>query len=180
MKLKLTKETKNILDFTTRLVLFSIPFFFLVVSGYQIPILMETSHNSALFLIESTGIPATVSENLIIIPTEGGEWAAFVSWDSSGWKSILVLFALIMATNVAIKKKLYGLLLIPVLYGINIIRIWFMFWLVHTQGLTYYDFLHATLWSWGMIIALLALWLVWKRWTEGKTVIPKSILPRFW
>ena len=59
--------------------------------------------------------------------------------------------------------KLYGLVFIPAVYLANLVRIWFMFFFVSKFGLYYYDFVHATLWSWGLILTILVFWVIWIR-----------------
>ena len=76
---------------------------------------------------------------------------------------VSALFALIIATPFAMKKKLWGLLLIPVVYLINILRIVFMYWFVRSYGLEHYNLVHGTLWSYGLIGVILILWLLWIR-----------------
>ena len=152
--------------FLIRLNLFALPFYAITATGIQSHALVELTQGLSVLLMQATGIPVTIGGSLMAVPVEGGTWAAYVSWDSSGWKSMLVFFALLMATDAPLKKRLCGLLLIPVLYAINLLRIWFMFFFVRAFGLEHYELVHGTLWSWGMVVALLAAWLLWKRWAE--------------
>lgn len=162
-KQALLKARENDVRFLARLLLFSLPMLLLVATGYEFAPLMDATHFLALALLQATNVPVVSEGALITVPVESGTWAAYVSWDSSGWKSLLLFFALVAATDAPLRRKLEGLMLLPIIYAANVVRVWFMFFFVHNYGLDYYDLLHGTLWSWGMIVAVLALWLFWQR-----------------
>ncbi|MBI4014394.1 MAG: exosortase/archaeosortase family protein [Candidatus Aenigmarchaeota archaeon] len=152
--------------FVARLLVFSLPMLLIIATGYEFAPLMNGTHFLALTLLQATNVPVANEGALITVPVEGGTWAAYVSWDSSGWKSLLLFFALVMATEASTKKKLAGLSLLPLVYAVNVARVWFMFFFVHRFGLENYELVHGTLWSWGMIVFTLALWLSWRHWTK--------------
>ena len=133
--------------FIARLLVFSLPTLLIIATGYEFAPLMNVTHFLAFTLLQATGVPV-------------------VSSGSSGWKSLLLFFALIMATEAPLRRRLEGLALLPIIYGANVVRVWFMFFYVHIFGLGYYEIIHGTLWSWGMIVFTLALWLSWRHWME--------------
>ena len=79
---------------------------------------------------------------------------------------MLAFIALVFATEFPLRKKMKGLLIVPVVYLVNVLRIVFMFFFVSRYDIAYYSFLHATLWSWGLIAAILLLWLVWIKYVK--------------
>src|SRR3989344_2790729 len=81
----------------------------------------------------------------------------------TGWKSMLALFALIMATDFRLKRKAFGMILIPVVFFINLLRILFMFFWVKTFDLAHYQTLHSLIWSCGLILTIVLLWFVWMK-----------------
>ena len=69
-----------------------------------------------------------------------------------------------MATDFPLKKKAKGLaILLPALFLVNIIRIVFMFHFARGFDLAYFDVVHATIWSWGLIAAILVFWVLWMK-----------------
>ena len=68
-----------------------------------------------------------------------------------------------MATDYPAKRKLAGLLLLPIIFLVNLVRIVFMFFYVHAFDLANYQIVHAVIWSWGLILTVIALWLIWMR-----------------
>ncbi len=153
----------GIIKFLIILNLFLIPFYAIIVSGFAFLPLQETTASLVYSLFQTTGINAEKDGLFISIPAPHGTWGAFINWDCSGWKSLFVLFALVAATPLPFCRRISGFILLPVIYIINVIRIWFMFYFVNHFGLVYYDFVHAFVWSWGMIFFILFLWLVWLR-----------------
>ena len=159
------KQPKNkanrTLWFFIRFNLFALPLYAIMLSGTSVPVFQHLTRALAFMGLQIIGVPASESGGFIVVPVSAGNFAATVSWDSTGWKSMLALLALIFATDFSMGKKLKGLLLLPVIYALNVTRIIFIFYAVHAWGTGYFAALHETLWSLGMIIAVLALWYFW-------------------
>ena len=159
---KLYKITRFLLKFN----LFSIPLYLIILTGATWPFLMHLTEGISFSLLRFVGVDATMSNGFVVVPVVNGNFAATVSWDSTGWKSILAFFALVFATEFSLRKKLIGLSFIPVIYFVNILRIVFMFFFVSRYDVAYYNLLHATLWSWGLIATILLLWVVWMKYVK--------------
>jgi exosortase/archaeosortase family protein len=159
---KLLKITKFLIKFN----LFSIPLYLIILTGATWPALMRVTEGISFSLLRFIGVDASVSGGFIVVPVINGNFAATVSWDSTGWKSILAFFALVFATEFPLRKKLIGMLFIPVIYFVNILRIVFMFFFVSRYDVAYYNLLHATLWSWGLIITIFVLWAAWMKYVK--------------
>ena len=155
------KQGFQLLRFLIKFNLFAIPLYIILISGFQLDLLKDITAGLSFLLLKATGIDAALSGNLISLPTSS--FAASIDWDCTGCKSMLAFFALVFATDFPIRKKLYGLLFVPLIYIVNLLRIWFMFFFVANFGLAHYDILHSTIWSWGLIAAILIFWLVWMK-----------------
>lgn len=153
-------SSSELLMFIIRFNIFAVPLYLILISGAEFEPLMKLTTELAFALLRLTGINANLHDYIISVPVSTGSFGAFVSWDSTGWKSMLALTALIFATGFSLKKKLLGLALIPLVYSINIFRIWFMFFIV-TVNPAYFELAHITIWSWGLIFTILLLWVIW-------------------
>lgn len=142
--------------------LFSVPLYAILVSGAKLPFLIATTTFLSYSLVSAT-IPASMENSIISIPAADGSFAAYITWDSTGWKSMLAMAALIFATDFPRRKKLRGLVFVPLVYAANIVRIWLMFLAVHWYGTGVFPFLHTTLWSFGLIATILAFWVIWMK-----------------
>ncbi len=167
---KLVEVLKFLVKFNT----FAIPLYIILLSGWTLVQLQQLTVDLTYRILMVTGAEPTVSNFLISIPIKNGNWAAFISWDCTGWKSMLAFFALVMSTPYSYRKKAIGLIAIPLIYVVNLLRIFFMFLYVRTFDLAYYETVHSIVWSWGLILIVLLLWFLWLR-TRGFEKLEKTI-----
>jgi len=155
-------RSSSLLMFIVRFNIFAVPLYALLVTGIKSEPLMQLTTYLAFTMLRATGINAQLHDYIISVPVSNGDFGAYVSWDSTGWKSMLALAALIFATTFPLRKKMLGLLLVPLVYLVNILRIWFMFFIV-TINVAYFEIAHITIWSWGLIFTILLLWVIWMK-----------------
>lgn len=158
-------ETKFIrmLKFFVKFNLFAIPLYVILYEGWTLPALQTWIADFTVYVLTALGLSPVLDGLIISIPVPNGNWAAVITWDCTGWKSLLAFFALVMATDYPNKRKVLGLLLLPVIFAVNLLRILFMFLWVHWFDLANYQLVHAVVWSWGLILTILVLWLVWMK-----------------
>lgn len=149
--------------FFVRFNILAIPLYAILLTNWQSIAAQKVTADITLWMLHSTGFEAAADGLLISIPILNGQWAAFISWDCTGWKAMLALFALIFATEAHRRKKLFGLTFFGILFLINLVRIWFMFWYVSAFDIAHYSLVHDLVWSWGLIFSILALWLAWAK-----------------
>jgi exosortase/archaeosortase family protein len=158
------KKLLATLKFFIKLNLFAIPLYIILIFDLSFGPLQSAVRDLSAGLMMAIGMQPVVTDYIISIPVINGNWGAFISWDCTGWKSLLAFFALVMATPRSMKQRLYGLaFFLPLIFIINIVRIAFMFYFVGVFGLAYYDLVHAVIWSWGLITVVMAFWIVWMR-----------------
>ncbi len=152
---------KDIIEFILRLNIFLIPFYIIILFDIRSTYLIEITKNTVLSWLNSTGIHTTVFDSIISVPIKNGNWGAEITWDCVGWKSMFLFLALVMATKTTIHNKIKGLFIIPIIYIINIARIWFMFYYVINFDLPYFSIVHTIIWGFGLTIIILILWYLW-------------------
>lgn len=161
------KDLILIVKFLILFNIFLIPFYVILLSGAELYELKVFTADVTYSLLDSSGMNPERDGLLVSIPIKDGKWAASMDWDCTAWKSMLAFFALVMAVgftaNFTWKKKLIGLIFIPIIYFVNILRIWFMFFFVKAYDLAYFDIVHAIVWSWGMIFVILVFWFLWMK-----------------
>ncbi|MBS3050613.1 MAG: exosortase/archaeosortase family protein [Candidatus Aenigmarchaeota archaeon] len=158
----------RLLKFFIKFNLFAIPLYVILYEGWTLPALQRAVADFTMYALTALGLDPSINDLVISIPVRNGDWAAVINWDCTGWKSLLAYFALVMATDYPNKRKALGLLLLPAIFAVNLLRIIFMFVYVHVFDLANYQLVHAVIWSWGLILTILALWLVWMRWDFRK------------
>lgn len=77
----------------------------------------------------------------------------------TGYKSMIAFLALVFATPKKGKKK--ALLLLPVIYAANIVRIQTTIMAGASFGKAVFDFVHTILWREMLIILIIGLWYLW-------------------
>ena len=158
----------RVLRFFIKFNLFAIPLYIILYEGWTLVELQVIVKNFAVWILTVAGLNPNVHELLISIPVRNGSWGAVISWDCTGWKSLLAFFALVMATDYPNKRKLAGLLLLPIIFAVNLLRVAFMFFYVNAFDLANYQIVHAVIWSWGLILTIIVLWLIWIRYDFTK------------
>jgi len=162
LKLKKRNETAfKLLKFFVKLNIFAIPLYVILLLNIQFYSVQLFTASAVNWLLQATGFAAMQNGIMITIPIANGTWLAVIDQDCIAWKSMLAFFALVFATDFPMKKKYVALALLPVIYVINLLRIWFMFFYVSVFDLAYYEIIHAVVWSWGLLLITLALWLLW-------------------
>ncbi len=182
---KRNRNQARTLNFLIRLNIFAIPLYIILFLNLQVVELQEIVANITMYFLRAAGFNPSISDLLISIPIRNGFWGAVITWDCTAWKSMLAFFALVMATDHKSRSKWKGLVIfIPLIFIVNLVRIFFMFFYVRTFDLQYYDVVHGIVWSWGLIITILAFWVVWMKFfgyerhgsaPEHKAILQKQI-----
>ena len=168
------RKLLKVLKFLVKFNLIAIPLYVIIILEWRFVELQQMTANLVYGLLNYVGANPAINGYLISIPVKNGTWGALINWDCTGWKSMLAFFALVMATDLPMRRKAYGLLLIPLIYVINLFRIFFMFFYVRTFDLAHYNLVHTVVWSWGLILVILVLWVFWLRHDFTKFSLPKG------
>ncbi|HLD39116.1 MAG TPA: exosortase/archaeosortase family protein [archaeon] len=187
MKRKISQRNEkllHLLEFFVKFNLFAIPLYIILLSRFEWAWLEQFVVDIVTPMLQFLGLNPTTNGLMISIPIRDGSWAAVINWDCTGWKSMLAFFALVMATNFSLRRKLAGMVLIPVIFIVNLLRIVFMFFYVRTFDLANYQTVHAVVWSWGLIATIIVLWLLWLRfdftkfWKRKRTRVKRKMAKR--
>lgn len=150
--------------FLLRFNVYAIPLYAVILSAYQSEQMIAATADLVDIFLSAAGVDFTRNGLLFSVPVQYGSWAAVINWDCVGWKSLLAVFALVMATDYPMRKKLKGLaVLLPAVYIANILRIVFLIWYAWAFDIAYFAIVHAVLWSWGMVLIVTVSWASWLR-----------------
>ena len=163
METPFQKRMYRMLLFILKLTLLSIPLYLIMAFINLSPVQFVVATNVHLILdllgFEVIQKGALLSANNFIF---------FIDADCTGWKSMVFLFALLVATpNIRPRKRLIGIALgICVLWVFNIIRIITSVFLQQTHGIEVSLFVHDIVWRAGFIAIVLAFWILWMRYPK--------------
>jgi len=107
MKIKFRqKNLKKILKFLILFNALSIPLYVMIFLNIQLYPLQDLTAKAVFNILNFFGIESNLDDLFISVPTGNGYFAGIIDWDCTGWKSILVFFALVFATETKIEKKI--------------------------------------------------------------------------
>lgn len=165
---KLTPHQRKlweILLFLTRLLVLVIPLYLIIMFQVSLYPLQLAVAGNTFHILNAMGIQTTQDgANLA-----AGSFKFFISEDSTGWKSMLLFAALVIAPlGIPWRKRLFGMLIgIPVIYLGNLARVLAIVFAERSYGLETAMLTHDYLWRFGLTLLVLALWLLWL-WRVGK------------
>ncbi|MBN1896956.1 MAG: exosortase/archaeosortase family protein [Candidatus Aenigmarchaeota archaeon] len=179
MVLKVPENEKlvRLLLFVVRLILLSVPLYLVIVLGISMLPLQQAVAAHSEWLISASGFDVS-SMGLVLVCGPGEPFTFYIGEDCTGWKSMMLLFALMFATMEAgYRRKLLGLAVgIPLIYAANLLRILAV---VFTESLYGYDtamFVHDWLWQLGLLAVVLVIWLCWLKWDRLTAKLRKHII----
>ena len=93
-----------------------------------------------------------------------------ISWDSTGWKSMYAIAALIIATPIStISKRIkFAVAGVVIIFFINYLRVTTTILISANFGFNWFDIVHTLLWREGLILAVVGVWLAWMRMEKYK------------
>lgn len=160
----LNQKLLKVLKFLILFNIFAIPLYLSMFFGLNIYSFQKITAEIVVFLLNIIGMPAILENLTIVITTANGIFSGIIDWDCTGWKSVLAFFALVFATEEPLRKKVFGLALIPMIFIANLFRILMVFVLINTFGTEIFPLVHSFFFGFFMIMVILGLWIFWIKW----------------
>jgi exosortase/archaeosortase family protein len=165
-KFKIDKRKMiTIIWFLIRFNLFAIPLYILLYINFSFLPLQRFLAYVSYKTLTSLGYKVSLKDIFLIVPRGLEALSIGISWDSTGWKSIYTLMALVLATpyQSLYKKSKFLLISIPSLFFLNFLRIITTILVAVNFGFNYFEIVHTFLWREGLIFAVVAIWYLWLR-----------------
>jgi exosortase/archaeosortase family protein len=154
----LEKKLIKVLFFLLKFNLLAIPLYVVLYFNFSFPPLQNFLAYLVFQALEILGYKASL--NGYFLTVENFPEIIEVSWDSTGWKSLYALAALVLATPLSNlrKKAKFLILALPTLFSINYVRILTTIIISIKFGFKYFEIIHTFLWREGLIFAVVAIW----------------------
>jgi len=154
---------KFILWFLLRFNLLAIPLYLAIYTDFSFLPLQTLIAQITAAILKIQGYNIIQNNQTMLTDVDGSIYSIEVSWDSTGWKSLYALAALVMAVSASnIKNKLKFLSMgLPMIFVLNLIRILTTILIALNFGFQYFEIVHTLLWREGLIIAVVVLWYFW-------------------
>lgn len=153
----------ELLYFLARLLVLATPLYILLWIDWN-PVWLRTMQAGiATHTLELLGVSATQAGTIV----DAGALVVDVSIDSTGWKSLLAVSALVLAvTDVTSRQHGVGVIAgIITVFVANMFRLVSMIYAVVVWGISY-ELIHTVLWRWGLTVVVLGYWMAWLYWTS--------------
>ena len=160
------KKLLNVVKFLFVFNLLAIPMYVILLTGATFQPLQEFLVAITAHALQLQKIPTASSGSFITVTdADNTLHNVQISFDSTGWKSLYALAALVIATPLPnLKRKLHFLAVsLPALFLLNFLRIWSTLWYSYVYGWQNFDVVHTLLWREGLIAAVLLFWFFWLR-----------------
>ena len=162
------KQTKliQVAQFFLVFNLLALPMYFILLADLSFLPLQDFLAAMTSQVLQLQKIPAVSSGSFVtIFDTSGVLRNIQISFDSTGWKSVYALVALIIATPLpSMRRKLRFLAVgVPAIFVLNFLRIWSTIWYSYVYGWENFDVIHTLLWREGLIALVLLFWFFWLR-----------------
>ena len=155
-------QLKDTFLFFTRLMILAAPLYLVLVFVDLLPLQLLVAQHSFAIMQGLGWTPVMEGAQMAV-----GEFQFFVSRDSTGWKSMMFLGALIFAVpGILWKKRFIGLLGIGIVYVGNLTRVVGIVAVEQAYGLEAALFTHDVLWQFGLTGLVLTVWLTWWWWVR--------------
>lgn len=168
----------NILWFLIRLLILSIPLYLIIflavdLTPVQVAVAGQTAH-----VLDGMGFNVMQEGYHLIVGTVEDHFYFMINEDCTGWKSILFLFALMVAVpGIAWKRRLIGLVIgIPLIWVTNLGRVLGVVLAERMWGMEFAMVLHDYGYRLLMVAAVLVVWLVWLKLSREKEYKESNIL----
>ncbi|TAL46832.1 exosortase/archaeosortase family protein [archaeon] len=159
------KILSTIAWFMVKFNILALPMYIIIISGFSYEPFRVMIASLANLVLNGMGYATTQYG-----PWIGSSIASIdVSWDSTGWKSMYALVALVLATPVKSSKLNFLAIGLPAVFLLNIARIVTTIGVTLSFGIQYFDILHLLLWREGLITAVVAIWGLWL-WREKDNI----------
>jgi len=142
--------------------LLAIPMYLILISGTTLPALQEVTTDVVFAIFRALGYSAERA-GFTITFTAPLQASIVIDTDCTGWKSMYAFAALVVATPFAMGRKKRSMIVamgVAVLFLLNIVRIVSTVVAAVAFGIATLDVVHTLLWREGMILAVLALWVI--------------------
>lgn len=157
------KKLELILWFLLRFNLLAIPLYLAIYSNFSFLPLQTLFAQMAAGILKEQDYAVQQTDQILTISADNTIYSIDMSWDSTGWKSLYALAALVLAVPASnLKSKLRFLAIgLPAIFILNLFRIVTTILIALNFGFQYFDIVHTVLWREGLIVAVVVLWYVW-------------------
>lgn len=162
-KEKLTNRLISVLIFLLMFNLLAIPLYIALYTNFSFEPLKELDAGIVSTTLNFLGYSSNSDGFTVNLVSNGDQQKIDISWDSTGWKSMYAIAALIVATPISkITRRIkFAAIGVAIIFFINYLRILTTIAISASFGFNLFDIIHTVLWREGLILAVVGIWFAW-------------------
>ena len=159
------KRLWKVLVFLLRMMVLAIPLYLVLLLSVDMAPLQEAVAGQSASVLGWMGYEVRLGGYHVSVGTPPDDFYFIINADCTGWKSMLLYFALLFAVpGIGMKKRIAGLLLgIPAIWAGNIARVVGVVLAERSLGIEAALNLHDFAYRIGLVMLVIALWSLWLR-----------------
>jgi len=159
----LNTRLKDVLVFLVVFNLLAIPLYIALYTDFSYRPLQELNAWMLDLTLKLFGYKSTLVDDSVEVHSNGGIQLIEISWDSTGWKSMYALVALIVATPISklSRKTKFIVGSVALIFFLNYLRVSTTVLASIIFGFDVFDVVHTVLWREGLILSVVAIWFAW-------------------
>ena len=169
-KERLTTRLTSVLIFLVAFNLLATPLYIVIYANLSFEPLKELNARMVSATLKIFGYDSYSDDSTVNLVSNGTSQKIDISWDSTGWKSMYAISALILATPISkISRRIkFATVGVAVIFFINYLRISSTILISASFGFNLFDIIHTVLWREGLILAVVGVWFIWMRMEKYK------------
>lgn len=164
-KERLISSLHDVLLFLVVFNLLAIPLYIAIYTDFSFKPLQDLNAKLLYSTLKFFGYTVDIDSFVVNLISDEMPQKIEISWDSTGWKSMYAVAALIIATPIATisKRMKFVALGVIVIFVLNYLRIATTILVSTNFGFHLFDIVHTVLWREGLILGVVGFWFIWLR-----------------
>lgn len=173
-KKEIVEKFEKMLIFLVLFNLLAVPLYIILYTNVSFEPLQKLNAQLLYNTLHFFGYNTKVDGSIVYLTTDSNQHKIEISWDSTGWKSMYAVAALIIATPLGVLSKKFKFIVLGIvtIFVLNYLRITTTILISANFGFHLFDIIHTVLWREGLILAVVSFWSFWL-WREKYNISRK-------
>ena len=162
-KERIINQLQSVLFFLIVFNLLAVPLYLALYTNFSFVPMQELNAQLLYATLKFFNYDAEINGFTVYLTSNDVPQKIEISWDSTGWKSMYAVAALIIATPVSMfsKRMKFAALGVVTVFILNYLRVTTTVLLSANFGFHFFDIVHTVLWREGLILSIVAFWAIW-------------------
>ncbi|MBI2542709.1 MAG: exosortase/archaeosortase family protein [Candidatus Aenigmarchaeota archaeon] len=162
-KERIVSRLNDVLIFLVVFNILAVPLYVALYTDFSIGAVQELNAKLLYGTLKALGYQVETKDAMVYLISDGTPRFIEISWDSTGWKSMYAVAALIIATPISVMSRKVRFIALGILsmFVLNYFRITTTVLISAVYGFQAFDLVHTILWREALIVSVVAFWVIW-------------------